>query len=257
MPYDGLFSFLRQSPLEGVREAARVNALWRAFFISTAQKGSSKRHIPCVNALWRAFFISTTVCNILIPAYYFVSMPYDGLFSFLPGRNMQGWSLTTGVNALWRAFFISTYKQTWNCSYKKWVSMPYDGLFSFLHYYHDHFCSLQHSVSMPYDGLFSFLLRWLWLTMVKLQVSMPYDGLFSFLRSGRRCQGPRREGRCQCPMTGFFHFYEENKMFSIFNKKCQCPMTGFFHFYSRDSQNGFPVQMCVNALWRAFFISTR
>ena len=37
-------------------------------------------------------------------------------------------------------------------------------------------------------------------------VSMPYDGLFSFLPRKYTDKGATTAW-CQCPMTGFFHFY--------------------------------------------------
>ena len=61
-----------------------------------------------------------------------VSMPYDGLISFLPCEHAV-YPLGGGQ-----------------------VSMPYDGLISFLHYAKDDSTILL-NVSMPYDGLFSFL----------------------------------------------------------------------------------------------------
>ena len=109
MPYDGLFSFLlwRSPPVpERVRG---VNALWRAFFISTYGDWSREdaSRCFCVNALWRAFFISTW--------------------------NRGHWHRSSiRVNALWRAFFISTSSRTWSYWNDLLVSMPYDGLFSFL-----------------------------------------------------------------------------------------------------------------------------
>ena len=59
MPYDGLFSFLRMS-----------------------RKTFDTAFVMCVNALWRAFFISTELVFERFK-HVKVSMPYDGLFSFL------------------------------------------------------------------------------------------------------------------------------------------------------------------------------
>ncbi len=37
---------------------------------------------------------------------------------------------------------------------------------------------------------------------------------------------------------------------------CQCPSTGFLHFYKKKFMNGISTALCVNALQRASFIST-
>ncbi len=157
MPYDGLFSFLRgeymnnacttvmcQCPMTGffhfysgdddvpTSGIYGVNALWRAFFIST-EKLRTHREVRKfgVNALWRAFFISTAKKRCV-------------------KRTKRG------VNALWRAFFISTIRPFPISAISCVVSMPYDGLFSFLPKSVGAWERIRR-VSMPYDGLFSFL----------------------------------------------------------------------------------------------------
>ncbi len=38
---------------------------------------------------------------------------------------------------------------------------------------------------------------------------------------------------CQCPISGFPHFYEEEKPAEQPKEMCQCPISGFPHFYCR------------------------
>ena len=86
---------------------------------------------------------------------------------------------------------------------------------------------------------------------------------------------------CQCPLTGFFHFYlkyllDKNydfacvnalyRAFSISTKGileknfsvtvCQCPLSGFLHFYGKILTIQNTTLNSVNALYRAFSIST-
>ena len=61
-------------------------------------------------------------------------------------------------------------------------------------------------------------------------VSMPYFGLFSFLQNLFFRSRPRK--MCQCPTSGFSHFYTPS--FPMTTKSfpmCQCPTSGFSHFY--------------------------
>ena len=109
MPCIGLSSFLQALDKMNDMSTFCVNALYRAFFISTKGENDYEDHkfmcqCPvsgflhfyvgtvigavliggCVNALYRAFFISTTPCGGIPQGYY------------------------DCVNALYRAFFIST-----------------------------------------------------------------------------------------------------------------------------------------------------
>ena len=129
---------------------------------------------------------------------------------------------------------------------------------------------------MPYDGLFSFLPTLHMTKKIPLCVSMPYDGLFSFLLEEPPCLRSY-SCRCQCPMTGFFHFYRYfgikttltedgvNALWRAFfistedilqqlvdSRGCQCPMTGFFHFYRyrvRSSVHKYTVSMPYDGLF--------
>ena len=109
---------------------------------------------------------------------------------------------------------------------------------------------------------------------------MPLIGLTSFLQIERAIRR-NRKNLCQCPQSGFLHFYHLNPLtFEKNEKMCQCPQSGFLHFYilktkskqrssivsmpsvglssflPRRQQRSRRQQGCVNALSRAFFIST-
>ena len=85
-----------------------------------------------------------------------VSMPYDGLFSFLPHWDRKDSRYATRVcQCPMTGFFISTKEE----EMKKVafiVSMPYDGLFHFYAHYCQRRIPRRLRVSMPYDGLFHF-----------------------------------------------------------------------------------------------------
>ena len=159
----------------------------------------------------------------------------------------------TCVNALNRAFLISTYREPLQ-ELAKQVSMPSIGLSSFLQlssqtvwiykmcvnalnraflistrslYKYTKYSPL---VSMPSIGLSSFLQRELTFTGEELKVSMPSIGLSSFLQNSK---------------SNLFWKY-----------KCQCPQSGFPHFYVGQSGCSETTLWSVNALNRAFLIST-
>ena len=133
-------------------------------------------------------------------------MPYDGLFSFLQCAEYEVRVRVYACQCPMTGFFhfYNRNRKLWQTPRIK-VTMPYDGLFSFLRL-HKALCEVRGKVSMPYDGLFSFLPMLTVENTVADYVSMPYDGLFSFLRRYDRSWDSCRCG-CQCPMTGFFHFY--------------------------------------------------
>ena len=85
-------------------------------------------------------------------------------------------------------------------------------------------------------------------------VSMPYIGLSSFLPE-LIFLGEEECGMCQCPISGFLHFYMCYPMLIKIGGMCQCPISGFLHFYVEEVVNTL-FASCVNALYRAFFIST-
>ena len=86
---------------------------------------------------------------------------------------------------------------------------------------------------------------------------------------------------CQCPISGYPHFYRQAKLYTRLELRCQCPVSGYPHFYVPYSNkqiaegdlcqcpisgyphfyDGTPVKMDikssgVNALSRAIPIST-
>ena len=117
-------------------------------------------------------------------------------------------------------------------------------------------------------------------------VSMPCIGLLPFLPWPLK-----RKTRnfifshllmCQCPASGFFHFYPIKEVSIMFKQNCvnalhrassistmfadiplerlcmcQCPASGFFHFYLKYQIPITCILECVNALNRASSISTR
>ena len=89
-----------------------------------------------------------------------------------------------------------------------------------------------------------------------INVSMPFNGLSSFLRYNTY-QSRQKRHMYQCPLTGFLYFYKTN-FFSENDDALvyQCPLTGFLYFYTFRDLNTIMNQHCINALSRAFFIST-
>ena len=257
MPYDGLFSFLPsaastawwlkssvcQCPMTGFFHFYHsstqrrsmihgVNALWRAFFISTGRihaAGDNKKW--CVNALWRAFFISTCPPSRGMNSWRRVSMPYDGLFSFLRSRHRSGIDGHTGCQCPMTGFFhfYKVRAKTSSGTPLK-VSMPYDGLFSFLLLSGTYENMIFSRCQCPMMGFFHFYIAAAKIEDdLYLECQCPMTGFFHFY--GRKKRYHALDEGCQCPMTGFFHFYWGARSASQKQRRCQCPMTGFFHFY--------------------------
>ena len=185
-----------------------------------------------------------------------VSMPYDGLFSFLlTGRQNCTSTSPRGVNALWRAFFISTVPVAYNDRYNRRCQCPMTGFFHFYGKTDGKEKSLRNSVNALWRAFFISTHAKFCIDTDGKSVNALWRAFFiSTRRTGR--SRIRTARRCQCPMTGFFHFYTMKKMYRIVSYECQCPMTGFFHFYEAARVNAAFTRTCVNALWRAFFIST-
>ena len=62
-------------------------------------------------------------------------------------------------------------------------------------------------------------------------VSMPYIRLLPFLQMAET-KTSIRQIVCQCPTSGFSHFYiSGNSMLRGNDTVCQCPTSGFSHFY--------------------------
>ena len=83
MPYIGLIPFLRKEENEENFKGTCVNALHRAYPISTFIKFIKGEHFMCVNALHRAYPISTPKMTAMWFMFFTVSMPYIGLIPFL------------------------------------------------------------------------------------------------------------------------------------------------------------------------------
>ena|GEM_PF-1874891 len=131
---------------------------------------------------------------------------------------------------------------------------PYSGFFHFYMIFESKF-EVRKEVSMPLLGLLPFLQEKKPDRLYVNTVSMPLLGLLPFLPLGID-DNYYIYYLCQCPYSGFFHFYEKGgrcyehrdnvsmpllgllpflqintKIFSMISDMCQCPYSGFFHFY--------------------------
>ena len=61
---------------------------------------------------------------------------------------------------------------------------------------------------------------------------------------------------CQCPQSGLYHFYDYLSIVKYSEVLCQCPQPGLYHFYWIHIVTGGNSSECVNALSRAYTIST-
>ena len=85
---------------------------------------------------------------------------------------------------------------------------------------------------------------------------MPFIGLSPFLLDATE-NSSLLEDLCQCPLSGFFHFYMKNDLLGRLEEvMCQCPLSGFFHFYLKRSSLELLLLVRVNALYQASSIST-
>ena len=133
---------------------------------------------------------------------------------------------------------------------------------------------------MPFNRLHTFLLgKRRCILLLCIIVSMPFNGLTPFLQKNM-CFLVNWDSVCQCPSTGLLHFYKcirglqkEVDYVSMpfnglipflrgyiyeknINRKCQCPSTGLYHFYKKLLSKTDQYLKCVNALQRAYIIST-
>ncbi len=181
MPYIGLLPFLRGNSIKNKCGMYRVNALYRASPISTADAYKNENHELSVNALYRASPISTQFRRNRQNRQRSVSMPYIGLLPFLrillrvaqrriwcqcPISGFSHFYLScfwkseeslSCVNALYRASPISTGSRQrsgnrfYLCVNALYRASPISTRFSTLRNFIDYI------VSMPYIGLLPFL----------------------------------------------------------------------------------------------------
>ena len=86
-------------------------------------------------------------------------------------------------------------------------------------------------------------------------VSMPYIGLPPFLQKPEETEKP--EETVSMPYIGLPPFLHEKKEYRTFHEHlCQCPISGFPHFYPPHPETKEVYVYCVNALYRASPIST-
>ena len=108
-----------------------LSALRRACPISVQQQQQCQQQR--VNALWRAYLISTARKERGISHEHAVSMPYVGLLPFLQETPEREDIMNNQcVNALYRASPISTFIKKALGAWYNSVSMPYIGLLPFL-----------------------------------------------------------------------------------------------------------------------------
>ena len=132
-----------------------LSALRRACPISVQQQQQCQQQR--VNALWRAYLISTARKERGISHEHAVSMPYIGLLPFLPSICVVRSASEECVNALHRASPISTKPAVVYIFLDIfWCQCPTSG---FSHFYRIKTRQLRllKTVSMPYIGLLPFL----------------------------------------------------------------------------------------------------
>ena len=85
---------------------------------------------------------------------------------------------------------------------------------------------------------------------------MPLLGLIPFLPV-ERLKIYTSTALCQCPYSGLSHFYQEPEETQQPDESvCQCPYSGLSHFYVAQEIAHAAQNNCVNALTRAYPIST-
>ena len=86
-------------------------------------------------------------------------------------------------------------------------------------------------------------------------VSMPCGGLISFLQPGKKEVFPMNM-LCQCPTSGFSHFYSADKITVESEEDVSMPYIGLLPFLQDKDKTVEITENCVNALHRASPIST-
>ena len=132
--------------------------------------------------------------------------------------------------------------------------MPFIGLSPFLRNLWNQSCVCRQSVSMPFIGLLPFLHEeWFTWEIGRGDVSMPFIRLLPFLLE-TELPGAFIVGSCQCPLSGFFHFYaplwERPKM-----KICRLDFAGNCLTTSKSAY--FLLFLCLFTLCSYFFVIFR
>ena len=129
----------------------------------------------------------------------------------------------------------------------------------FLHFYgykKNQFGFIYYSVSMPSVVLSSFLP---WQTPVNSCYRFIGVNALSrafFISTNRSTFFGKTIYMCQCPQSCFLHFYPVESSGGKGAWVCQCPQSCFLHFYGSKNNLAKVNMLRVNALSRAFFIST-
>ena len=135
--------------------------------------------------------------------------------------------------------------------------MPFNGLLPFLCFFWWNWRKFWNCESMPFIGLSPFLLtdELTKRTKTKLWVNALYR---AFSISTRR-HHPRAfvyldVSMLSIGLSPFLHCYIDDKPYYVM--ECQCSLSGFLHFYLEKAKKKIEQLVCVNALYRAFSIST-
>ena len=90
----------------------------------------------------------------------------------------------------------------------------------------------------------------------KLILTLPCDGLMAFPLSELPYPNQRFKN-VSMPCIGLISFLQgQNMKNNMLNKLCQCPVSGLYHFYLCKSHRKWTYKSGVNALYRAYIIST-
>ena len=137
------------------------------FFVNNIQKN---HHLTALND------------DFIIVCVTFLIMSFIGLSPFIQIYIQKMKSQRLCVNALYRASSISTGNRNSGDYNSGNVSMPFIGLSPFLHVYLVQNVITKENVSMPFIGL------------------SPFLHMSNTILKNMLCQ-------CQCPLSGFLHFY--------------------------------------------------
>ena len=138
------------------------------------------------------------------------------------------------------------------------VSMPCVGLTSFLQQFWSNNWSNPYLCQCPVSGLPHFYFTvWWWSWLILLTCQCPVSGLPHFYGAWRKRSWSAYSVSMPCVgLTSFLPWngIRARKLFQV----CQCPVSGLPHFYCAIyDQHGAKASECVNALCRAYLISTR
>ena len=135
--------------------------------------------------------------------------------------------------------------------------MPFIGLSPFLHLAKAAASLMMDACQCPLSGFLHFYMAGVTVELKKRHtVSMPFIGLSPFLPPVTK-QEKQLLLQCVNALYRAFSISTGIIMKRLINKLlCQCPLSGFLHFYLHRIGGIYYEKYCVNALYRAFSIST-